>query len=156
MPTPDMFRRFRIALVTVINGDAVASIGLQSLMGRATKLVHTWKAMKADGPMPTIAYQLLAFAQNEQDNDTRDGKVRLAIFAATLEAAENIAARLESLITHSALITADAELDAVPMRVTRLNLNDETDEDPSGTNPAPARDLERVDVDIDFSITQAA
>lgn len=154
--TPDMFRRLRIAIVTVVNGDAVATVGLQALMGRSTKLIHTWKAMKADGPLPTIAYQLLGFAQNEQDNDTRDGKVRFAVFAPTLETAENIAARIEALVTHAALIAVDANLDAVPTRITRLYLNDETDEDSANTNAAPARDLERVDVDMDFSITQAA
>lgn len=155
-PTPDMFRRLRIALVTVINGDSVADIGLQAIMGRATKLVHTWKAMKADGPLPTIAYQLLAFQQNSQDNDTRDGKLRLAVFATSLEVAENIAARLEALITHARLIAADAQLDCAPTSVQRLYLNDATDEDDVVTNPAPARAIERVDVDIDLNITQAA
>lgn len=160
----DLLRNLRIAIVAVVNGDSGAG-SLQALMARVptgtnqTALIHTWQSLKTDGPFPTIAYQLLVFPQNGKNDDTRAGRIRFSIFAqgsGALATCENIAARLETILTHSALLAAVAELDAAPLLVTRLYPNDAEDEDDVTTNPAPSRALERVDVDIDFELTQAA
>lgn len=161
---PDAFRNLRMAVVSVVNGDSGAG-SLQTIMGRvpagtlATALIVPWKLLKTDGPLPIIAYQILAFGQNGKDNDTRAGRIRFSIFAhgvGGLELCENIAARLDTLITHARLIAAVPALDCAPMNLERLYLNDAADEDAAAVNLAPSRELDRVDVEMDLELTQAA
>lgn len=153
----DILSLLRQAIVAIANGDAIPTVGLQALAGRTAEIIVTWEDLRLDGPFPVIAYALAGFSQTGQNDDTREGTLKLSAFAegnGALALAESIVGRCEDLFLAPAFLIQG--LDAAPLILARDyrggNTGDELDAGPR----EGSRNTQRADLDIELTICRAA
>lgn len=133
------------SLGAILNGDSVAVVGLQALMGRTTQLAVEWGALEfvpGDTKLPIIAVLPLPFEQTGADGDNRRGWVQLTAFAEGNGAqalANSIIARVEQIVTASAFLAQG--FDCAPRLLRRLQVSVEREY---------SRSLHRADVEIEL------
>lgn len=145
-----LLTNFRTALVSIINGDSA----LQSLMGRTSQLIVTWKSLRAD-ELPVIVYRSSGLGQTSQNGDTRSGTLFLTAFVDgnnALQRAEAIMARCATILTHAAFL--DHHIDFAPL-ILAEDSNGDTDDEFDAGDREGSRNLERADLEIELTIQAA-